>query len=811
MVGLLNRVVAAIALLATSVAPAVREARDPAFTAHPKPVVGLPGEAIHVEFTYNEPPIVNTEAADSPATITSCEFKLDKDEKTTRCTYVAEDDTWTMVMPRPLKPGRHDVHWTVYYKINNDSIGTPDEGDFTFDSVEPLFRTTVKAPSPHPGQLVDVRFTSETDGVTITGCLVRDIKCGEDDGGWFARVPAPETTSAVPWSVGYTGGPGTEDTAPGRVEIKVEPWPAPEFQVGIAGSAEVGPGTPVSVKFESLTTGVDVKTCFVTYRGKRIDCGETDLATVTIPGDAETGPVEMPWELAFESSRLGEKDDVRTGSVKITVVVEEPRFSVAVQPEKARPGDIVTLTFTSLVPGVRVVDCVAFFPHAIGDTCRRSPQPRVVRTRIPGDLPPGVTLLRWGVESRDAAGRRGADDDVIPYLVLPPRPGTTPTTKNPTRPTTATTSSPGNDNGNGSGTSNSTGTGNGSGTGNGNGSGSGSGNGPGGGNGSDIGGGTDTGQVTSVAGPAPEFVAETRPETAPPGAPVTVVVSPLDPDVRILGCAVVFTGGGDRACRASGDRWSARTTVPAGASAGETLPLDWRVSFVAAAGTRADARGTTDYPVRGSAPVTPVFEVVADPAAAAIGKRVTVSHNSEATGVAITGCQVGFAGKSLTDCQRSPGGWTAQVEVPPAMPAGPNPLHWTIAYARSGGPGGTAQGLSSFRVLPPDPDDDHWWENPWGLLGRIALGGVLLVGLLAFRVAGKPILARFRPRPAAAGAGDRSAADEPAGDETPSVVPVGGPEDMSVQVDQPDALPARDIRLETRRPRLAPHVPEELT
>ncbi|MEV6846576.1 hypothetical protein [Actinoplanes sp. NPDC051411] len=762
---LLSRIVVAIALLGTSMAPAAKEARAPHFTASSKPAGGLPGSEVQVAFAY-EPPVINYRPADTPAAITSCEFYLDADQKSTAgCGGAAGDTTWTMAMPKSLKAGKHDVHWTIRYTLYNKPQSDPDTGAFTFEVVEPAFSAVAEPAAAHPGQPVDVRFTGEPAGLTITGCSVQGVKCGEDGGGWFARIPAPDTTSVVPWNVAYTGGPGTDDIAPGEVEIKVEPWPAPEFQVGIAGSARVAPGTPVTVQFASLTTGVDVKTCSVTYRRERTDCTGTDLATVTIPGDAGTGPVELPWELTFESSRRGEKSDRRTGSVGVTVVVEEPDFSVTVQPPSARPGDTVTLTFTSLIPGVEIVDCLAFFPHAIGNTCRRSPQRRVVRTRVPTDQPPGATLLRWGVESTDAAGRRGVDNDVIPYLILPPllRPPL-PQTGASTRATTPT-----------------------------------SGGGPG----------TGTKQVATMPGPAPEFVAETRPETAAPGARVTVVVSPLDPDVRMLGCAVAFSGGGDHACRHSGDRWSAQTTVPAGAPAGETLPLAWRVSFVDPAGSRAEADGTTDYPVHGSAPAAPAFEVVADPAAAAGGKEVTVSHNSEDTGVTITGCRVGFTDNTLTSCRQSPGGWTAQVEVPPAMSAGPAPLHWTIAYARSGGAGGTAQGLSSFLVLPLDNKHD-WRDTAWSLLWRTALGGVLLVGLLALRVIRKPILDRFRPHPAAVQTDERRASDDQPREETVFVVPVAAPEEMSVRVDRPDAPPARDIRLQIRRPRLVPHVPEDL-
>jgi hypothetical protein len=409
---------------------------------------------------------------------------------------------------------------------------------------------------------------------------------------------------------------------------------------------------------------------------------------------------------------------------------------------------------------------------------------------VPEGLPPGATLLRWAVASVDAAGRDGADDDVIAYPILPPLPRTgQPTrTRTATPPTERTTPAtrpatppvtP-----------------------------------------------TGAGPPATPPGTPPEFVAETRPESAPPGARVTVVVSPLDPGVRIVGCAVVFSGGGDRACRHTGGRWSAQATVPAGAPAGETLPLDWRVSFANPAGARAGAAGTTDYPVRGKAPPAPAFEVVAVPVAATGGKEVTVTHTTEDAGVTITGCRAGFADDALVGCQQSPGGWTARLTVPPKMPAGSSPLRWTIVYARSDGPGGTARGFSTFDVLPPGDGGHGWPDIVKSLLWRIALGGVLLAGLLAFRVVRKPILDRFRPRPAAAIAtpvtatatvplaatppDDGRPGDDQPGGETVTVVPVPAPEEMSVRVEDPDAPPAWDISLRARRPRLTVQVPEDL-
>jgi hypothetical protein len=415
----LNRLVVALALVAAPMAAAAlvpEVAHASVLTVTSDPTSGLPGLQLDVKFSYKEHPVH----------IEDCEAHLDGDWKqVVTCDRSADSTRRIMVLPKELKAGDHTVQWTVGYSIEPYALRPEqDTGAFNFTVLEAAFDAVADPPVTNPAQSVALKFTSRTADVAIKGCRVvfgRQVyECEEARDGWSARLPAPDVTSFVRWEVDYTGGPGTDDTAAGSTEVRVVPWPAPEFRVAVAGSDTVAPGEPVTVHFESLTAGVRINECGTTYRHRRIGCNQSHLTVVSIPGDAEAGTIELPWDLTYESSRRGEKGDRKSGLLEITVVVEEPDFTVTVQPPAARPRETVTLAFTSLVPGVDIVDCIAFFPHAPGDTCQRSPERWFVRTKVPADAQPGATLLRWGVASVSTAGRAGADDDVIPYTVLPP-------------------------------------------------------------------------------------------------------------------------------------------------------------------------------------------------------------------------------------------------------------------------------------------------------------------------------------------------------------------------------------------------------
>jgi hypothetical protein len=141
--------------------------------------------------------------------------------------------------------------------------------------------------------------------------------------------------------------------------------------------------------------------------------------------------------------------------------------------------------------------------------------------------------------------------------------------------------------------------------------------------------------------------------------------------------------------------------------------------------------------------------------------------------------------------------------VPPTLPTGPGRLFWTVAYTRPGHAANTTDGLSSFRVLPVAAAGDSGRpRKAWDLLWRAALGGVLLVGLLAFRSLRTRIAERLR--------GGRADGDDGVPD-TVHVGSVAGIGLISVALDPADATPVRDIRIVVRRPPLTLQIPEELS
>jgi hypothetical protein len=302
-----------------------------------------------------------------------------------------------------------------------------------------------------------------------------------------------------------------------------------------------------------------------------------------------------------------------------------------------------------------------------------------------------------------------------------------------------------------------------------------------------------------VVGPPPEFVAVTEPESATPGARVTVAVSPLDPGVEITGCLIAFprTQGAD--CRRSGDRWSAAVVVPAGAEPGD-LPLRWGVAYrTTANGAPGADNGTIDYRVLapGTAPA-PAFSVLPNPAAARAGERLTVSQASLVDGVTITGCSAGFTESAMAECRQTPHGWAADVVVPQAVQPGPGTVLWRLAYHRAGEAGGGAtDGLVTFTVLSAATPSAGLLPKVLGILGRILLGAVVLTGLVAgpsLRNWARRRWDKWRNPP-------ETPDQEDVDPDSVQVVPMQRADRMTVKVENPDAPPDHLIRITLHRPR----------
>jgi hypothetical protein len=629
---------------------------------------------------------------------------------------------------RPKGPDFHGCSARIDQKWI-DCVRVPDPGGASGPVVQ------LVDPGLKPGDLY-VEFVVPPDarpGPLPVQWLIWNFKLSTNNEG---RVPVQD--GHVDFLV--LGATSTATDGPAVTASGAPPPEPPEFSVQ-PGEETASPGLPFTVAFTSLTTGVSIRGCGLTYR-QRAACSRSGVAVVMIaPGAKPDSTITLAWELAYSSTRPHEKAGARSGKLSVRVVVEQPHFAVTVQPSSAAPGAEVTLAFESLVKNIEIVDCIAFFPHDAGNTCQRSTERWLVRTRVPMDALPGATLLRWGVASRTAGGAPLADSDVLAYTVRPP-------TKSPTstKPTPAASAS----------------------------------------------------RVRTVdVNPTPGFVAVTDPESAAPGERVRVTLSALDPGVRINGCAVAFPGRKGTPCRRSGGQWSATVTVPDRTPPGD-LPLRWSVTSRSAKGVAGSGSDTIDYRVlaTGTEP-PPAFSVRPVPPAARIGARMAVFQRSLVDGVSITGCSAGFTPAAMADCRPTEQGWVADVLVPDAVPPGTGTVLWTVAYTRTGAGGraaapGSTDGLLNVTVLAKQKTTSAGiWKTLGGVGWRVMLGGLLLAGLVGFQSVARRARDRWRRRP---GGPDHS--DLPGSVRVVPVLPAGP---MDVRVSDPDVAPRRLIRLTVHR------------
>ena len=766
---------------------------DLPFTVQPQRWHGLAGDEITVTFHNSRP--------EYGYLIRSCGVWFEHNpESIANCSEVtpgASDSDWaaTVVVPEPLPQGPAYLHWTVSYRqptrpqlsyiapspVESVPVEPSAEGrhSFTIFTVD----VTATPTTTDPGTSITVDFVAPTGVPDITECGVtfvdRAARCSGDPEPRKSvriRVPADlvETEPILlAWHVAYAG-PDREQTGTrdGTIPITVS-VPPPEFDVRPA-SLTAQPGVPFTVTFTSLTRGIDLTGCGIAVE-LRAECSPSGIAALIVPPDTPPGTtLRLSWDLSYVSSRPGEPPGTRKGRLSIPVEVTAPDFAVTVQPASAAPGQEITLSFRSLVEGVQIVDCIAFFPNATAGYCQRTPERWVARTSVPKDARPGALLLRWGVASRTAAGAPGEANDVIAYPVVSPPtttsaaptttppPTTTPATTPPTTitptTTTPTTAVP-----------SPTPTG-----------------------------GTQTGPPDTSP---PTFVAMTDPESAAPGDRVTVTVATVDPAAQVTGCTVAFDGHGGSACREVGDRWSASVRVPDTAEPDTDVSLSWSATSRTVAGKTGVGSGTISYRVlEPGVPPPAAFTVRTDPAAAAAGKRVAVSHESLVPGVTITGCQAGFAKGAMADCHQAPGGWVADLTVPTAAPPGSGTVRWRLTYSRAGQAPGVTDGLLTFRVLPGSPPHPAGvWTGLWPFIWRILLGGLLLAGLIGWRrVAGRVRESRGR---------ERSGADHAELPESVRVVPIlpAGPLGVTVTSAGTPARHLIRLTIHRRDPRIRLH------
>jgi hypothetical protein len=614
---------------------------------------------------------------------------------------------WTAKLTVPfVRPGRIKLLWAgpaapggVEVDGKPAESASPSPETFVwFTVLEPDFRVTPDRTEGVQGDPVVVSFGSRTKGVTITRCRVQLGASQRDCSppGATAKVAVPGAGDGrLHADLWYSVGRDNDVEAHRDIPFVIHPPPAePDFDV-VADPPSAGPGELVTVSFTSRTRGVTVGTCSARF-GRPAACVGGPSVVLRVPTAARpTATTTLAWTLTYRSTRPGEQIRPRSGEIPFVVgAVTSPRFVATVEPREAHAGDRVTVTLASLNDDFTVLGCLVAFPSAVGDVCRRSPRRWFAETTVPRDARPGMTILRWGVDSRSRDGRAGPENDSVEYRILPSPP--------PTGTSTTTTTAPA----------------------------------------------VHTDRPTGPVEPVPRFVAMTDPESAAPGESVTVTVTPSDPATAILSCSVTFAGSTGTPCRPGAGGWAATVKVPAGAEPG-VRALDWDV--VSSAG---NGGGTIDYRVLGKDEPPPVaFAVTPQPGAARAGGKVVVSARSLVDGVTITGCSTGFADDAMTPCRPTADGWTTDLTVPAAMPVGPAKVLWRLAYGRPGGTPEDAGGFSTFTVLDEidNASGTSWWDlfrTAVQLLG----GAVFLAALIGWRFIAKRVRGNRAARQAATAA-----------------------------------------------------------
>jgi hypothetical protein len=680
----------AVTVLVVALPPlAPLSAPVPAYQPTVKPAAALPGTSVTVTFPRDDP---------EGRSRCGAEFAVpDEIWRDPPDEYCGEGDDHPIELPVPaLGPQTIELRWIARFQKSRDRLEAHDS--IPFEVLAPDFEVHARPSSGSPKKQVEVTFQSPEERFHITGCSAGFAGSWKEcDGDLTAHLVVPEiAVSIIDWRVTYTidppdsgpiiglvpaPDPSSPPEATGSIPFRVilPPKPDPEFDV-VAKPSLAGPGDLVTVEFTSRTAGFDVASCSV----GPVACGGDDKAVVRVPADARAGStISMPWHLAFSDAST----DVRDGKIQIQVQrPAEPCFTAAVEPAAAAAGQPVTVAFTSLCGGFNVVRCLVFFPSDLGGQCQRSRERWFARTTVPLGTPAGMTVLRWGVESRTDDGRLGADNNGIAYQVLPPpvRPPPGPTNPRPTRS-------------------------------------------------------IEPGPQPS-AGPPPRFVAMIDPEAAAPGEPVTAIVSPVESGVEITSCTVAFSRAAESSCRRTAGGWAAAVDVPADADPG-ALPLDWNVNSPSGGGG-----GTISYRVLGADELAPAaFQVLPDPGSVAPGDKLTVTWQSLVDGVTITGCGAGFSTQEMTPCRPSEHGWAAELTVPKSTPAGLGSLFWRLTYGRAGAAAeNNTDGLLTLAVV-----DKPGWTWP-GLLkagGQLLLGGLALAALVGWRKVAERFRKR-RPRAA---------------------------------------------------------------
>jgi hypothetical protein len=425
------------ALLSTSVlfaGPALAATGTSPFTVGIAPESARPGDEVVVSFSSEDPQV----------SITSCQAQFDS-QVYSDCRESGGKWSVRFTVPEDASPGARQVDWGLGFQSRSRSLlldTTSDaqgytKGTLSFTVLRPRARFTVEVSpgSARPQQDVTVSFTPADANDIITSCQVRldgvrYDECLATGGRRSVRftVPLGSTPGArtLEWSLAYQypdpDGLG-EGSAAGTLDFTVLPPqpPLPSFDVSLhPGSAH--PGEAVTISLAARDPGVAITGCSAQFGDDAFrDCrpgeGRWSLR-VAIPHDAQPRRTTVGWSLDYRDTRPGAEPPSRANGFLAIIVLPArsaiPTFSVALSPESADPGGVVTLSFSPRDTGTIITGCTARFGAETFRDCRRSGDQWTLRLIVPDDAGPGRGSVHWTLSyaSRTTAGSGDTDGDL---------------------------------------------------------------------------------------------------------------------------------------------------------------------------------------------------------------------------------------------------------------------------------------------------------------------------------------------------------------------------------------------------------------
>jgi hypothetical protein len=443
------------AFLSTSLlfaGPALAATGTSPFTVGIAPESARPGDEVVVSFSPQDTPTSQetSSSQDTQVSITNCQATFDG-EVYSDCQESGRQWSVRFTVPKDASPGARRVRWEYGYGPRSRSLLLdPTSGAqgyvtgtlaFTVLPPEPSFTVEVSPSSARPQQDVAVSFTPTDANDTIKRCQVKldgvtYDECDTSDGRGSVRftvtLDSAPGARTLEWALAYQYPDAyglSKGSAAGTVDFTVlapQP-PPPTFSVSLRpGSAH--PGEDVTISLAARDPGVAISGCSAQF-GKNAfhDCRRVEdhwSLRVTVPPDTQPGRATVGWSLAYRDTRPSARTPGRAnGFLAITVLQPiGPTFTVALSPESANPGSVVTLSFSPSDPSTTITGCTARFAGETFRECRRFGDQWALRFTVPNNAAPGPGSVRWALSyaSVTAVGGGDTDGDLTLTVLSPP-------------------------------------------------------------------------------------------------------------------------------------------------------------------------------------------------------------------------------------------------------------------------------------------------------------------------------------------------------------------------------------------------------